>query len=519
MEAEGKWSVDLAGIIRVVKRCHTVVLSINMASLLSENQKFSNVLVPAFQDKLKGMFENPPPCLFQQWDSSGAFLKRLVEEAGPIFAVIDDIGSAFMPFSSDNEDLNIQSTLESRRRFFNFCEAELLPWMTIPSLFFLLAGRGSFLSYVGRRPDAAPGMTGSPVGFERLSLHALQPDPIQDILRNTLFCPECPETLQQHFHLDDSQLRNVANHLFSEVNGRPRLLVVALRTSKDYTSLRAWKKPQDHIRWPHFLRAARRKMNASVMLVHSILSGTSVDLTQQYDEGGKLLPLDLIATEIGLSWDGNLCEATLFADQLLLQQVMGYGLSFEDYLDSISKQVSVSLDFPTVFQVEWIFALGFTSMFAEANAPKVVRPSFFATEVFGTLDFVKLHRNRHPLPKITGTGSLLADLSGSTAHWSIWPQLLQLMDRYGPCTWKPGHMSASPDVILTTDIPYCGYMAQLTIGLAVKCYKTSELTKSQISEECEKFSRMFSDQNVKGRLNILFICATKYRLFYLYCNI
>jgi hypothetical protein len=272
----------------------------------------------------------------------------------------------------------------------------------------------------------------------------------------------------------------------------------------------AWTKPEVDLRWPQFLRAARRSMHATSVLVHSALSGETVDLTKRYDEGGRFISLDLIATDIGLSWVGNMFEARLFADELLLQQVMNYGLSFEGYLDSISKEQFVSLDFPAVF--EWIFALGFSSMFSEAKAPRFVRPSFFATKVFGTLDSVQFSRARHPLPKIVNNGTSEVSLTGVTTHWTGWPTLLDLMEKFGPCTWKPGPMSASPDVILTSETTLGGLKIRLTAALAVKCFsKTTAMSKAQIEEECDKFARMFSYKNSKDRVNILFICATNYR--------
>jgi hypothetical protein len=171
----------LAEGIVILAECHTVFLSLQKGSLHTSSG-FSDVLVPALKSRLQELFEVPPACLTQEWKSASAFLKKLVQEAGPIFVVIDEIGSAFVPIGYDINDFNIDSMLESRTKFFAFCTDELLSWLQTPGLFFLLAGRDSFLSFVGRRPDTAPEMVGSPVILERLSLQALRPGPIEDIL-------------------------------------------------------------------------------------------------------------------------------------------------------------------------------------------------------------------------------------------------------------------------------------------------------------------------------------------------
>jgi hypothetical protein len=71
-----------------------------------------------------------------------------------------------------------------------------------------------------------------------------------------------------------------------------------------------------------------------------------------------------------------------------------------------------------------------------------VRPSFFATKVFGTLDSVQFSRARHPLPKIVNDGTSEVSLTGVTTHWTGWPTLphrVEVMKGFGAtkfCTWK-----------------------------------------------------------------------------------
>ena len=518
MLAAGQVPSHLTEGIRVIAKCHTVFLVLDRCSLfLRGNERFSDVLVPAMKNELKKMFEVAPGCLSRVWNSASAFLKALVQEAGPIFVVLDEIGSAFIPFEMRFDDLDINSMLESCRRFFHLCVLELMSWLQTPGLFLLLSGRGMFLSYVGRRPEEWSAMMANPVEFERLSLHALRPHHIQKILQNTIHSPANPVSLQQHFRLNDANMMQVAKHLFREAYGRPRLLVQAFQGCSSYETLMSWTRPQDDLRWPQFLRAARRNMEACAVLVHSTLSKEVVDLTIRYDEGGRFIPLDLIATDIGMSWVGSMFQATLFADDRLVQLVMGYGLSFEGYLDTLSRPQIATLSFSSVF--EWIFALSFSAMFSEAKAPRLVSPSFFASPVFGSLDHVRLSRARHPLPKISNQGPIEVSLTSKTAHPSAWPTLLDLMKTYGPCIWKPEPLSASPDVILTSEITVLGCKTILTIGLSIKCYtKTSTMSKAQVEEECRYFARMFSEERGRiGRINILFICATQYRFIGFCC--
>ncbi len=137
-------------------------------------------MLKCLQEALNDRFEVRPDVLSNPSEDTESFLKHLVAEAGPVFIALDEIGGAF-----ESENLN---DAQRRDKFMFLCSEILSKWLIMPNVFFVLIGRGSFLCYVGLRPNGEiSGMKKSPFGFSRLSIHLLRQDAIKQILKNTLF--------------------------------------------------------------------------------------------------------------------------------------------------------------------------------------------------------------------------------------------------------------------------------------------------------------------------------------------
>ncbi|KAG7385394.1 hypothetical protein PHYPSEUDO_001523 [Phytophthora pseudosyringae] len=127
-------------------------------------------------------------------------LENLTNEAGPLFIAIDVIGEAF-------NHIKLKDDIVRRERFMTFCEQVLSLLFTNEKLFFLIAGRASFMNYVGMRPTGdSDSIKPSPFKFARLSLRLLQSPAIQEILRNTYVDEKKAQTLVKHYTLADHQM-------------------------------------------------------------------------------------------------------------------------------------------------------------------------------------------------------------------------------------------------------------------------------------------------------------------------
>jgi hypothetical protein len=202
--------------------CHTIRFVLPYQSLIkavSMESEVSMRLARALQDS----FRVSPRCLAEEYVKSEHLLVAITRVVGPLFIVLDEMGHAFA--SKDH------TVLEQRERFFVFCEEVLESWLNLKSVFFLLIGRGSFFSYVGRRPEilSGPEIPPSRFKFERLPLRLLKPEAIRQILNQTRYIQTADTTLVEHFGLTESTIVSVATRLFSETNGHPRQLLSVLK--------------------------------------------------------------------------------------------------------------------------------------------------------------------------------------------------------------------------------------------------------------------------------------------------
>ncbi|KAJ3232416.1 hypothetical protein HDU77_000858 [Chytriomyces hyalinus] len=263
------------------------------------------------------------------------------------------------------------------------------------------------------------------------------------------------------------------------------------------------------LNWKEFYEKLIMNKPAVMELLTKVESGASVNLTKTtLDAGGKPVTLDNVASNSFFAWEGTLLEAKLYVHPAVKTYMEMYFMPFREYVTHIGNVTRVTVDYPTVF--EWMFLKRFQEIFFQGpSKPCDALPAFFGTPKFGAYTSVSFSKSVRPIPKITSAGSASASLDSDTAHPDAWPKLL---DSIGPepICLKPLSKSASSDAFLIGSAMSGTESVVLTVGLAVKNYKTTTFSWSHLSKECSVFNRMFEKTECSGRRNILFVCCTHY---------
>jgi hypothetical protein len=485
--------------------CHTVSITFRKGALLN-NDRFDTIMLQRFRIALATMFKEDPDIVPNPPNTTDSFLELFTEEFGPLFIVLDEIGAAF-------EDDQL-SDIQSREKFFSFCRNVLGKWLSLKNVFFLLLGRGSFLSYVGLRPVDVNLMKSRYV-FQRLNIHLLRPLAIEEIIKRTLVSENGTETLQRYLNLSDKQVVSVAGELYRKTNGHPRSLIQAFKACESYEEISNYEVPFDSVSFNTLffdhLFHYKRVLGDMILQMDS---GEIVDLTANAsDIGGKQLTLDIIANNSFISWEGNVMAARLYTLPFVKDMLRGILLPFRKYLECIGNISDVSVDFANAF--EWMALKRFQEIFSSKDnrLPSEVLPLFFDTPIFGKCP-VSFSTNTRLMPKITTNSNKHASVSldSLTAHPEKWKELLPLIEDLGEICIKPMPASSSSDCFLFANAVYKRKEVKLTLGLAVKNYsRSSKFSLSNLDKECLLFNRMFiGATNFNDRLNILVIVCTSY---------
>ncbi|KAF1326724.1 hypothetical protein FI667_g8227, partial [Globisporangium splendens] len=280
--------------------CRTVHILFRQGALLTDT--FDAVMIRLLVKSLSDMFDELPQILANPPGFAHQFIGDLTKEVGPLFIVLDSIGAAFNCESLSN--------IQRREHFIEFYKSVLGGWFLLKKVFFLVLGRGSFLSYVG-----GDVMASRPFEFERLSLHLLRPDAIQEIMENTRVTEDAgSKVIKDACGLDDSQAREVARHLFKEVCGHPRSLLEAFTECHSYKELMSYKNPIQICDWDLFFRNVRNHREQLKRLLKQMETNTFVDLSERViDAGGSAVSLDIIVSSCCIAWEGTLTRAKLYA--------------------------------------------------------------------------------------------------------------------------------------------------------------------------------------------------------------
>ncbi|KAF0737478.1 hypothetical protein Ae201684P_006338 [Aphanomyces euteiches] len=450
---------------------------------------------------LEPKFQTPPDILSNpKTKTADRFLENFTNVCGPVFIVLDEIGAAF---SAD--DLN---DLEQRKTFLSFCSNVVGKWLWLPKVFFVLVGRGSFLTYVGRRPEDLK-LSSRMHMFERLKLDLLREDAIEEILENTWISTEL--SLWDYFGLNNSTAKTVAKHLFDQTNGHPRSLFHALVQSKSLEDLLRYEGafPLQGLNLVKFYDDSVRHKEQVLLLLEAAETQDRVNMLQLIpDRGERAVSLDVIANKSCVDWEGTAEEARVYIHPMVKSYLEGWLMPLAEYIEYIGKSLKVSVDYPNAF--EWMFIKRFQQAFSVKSQPRLVMPEFFDSPIFGSCDDLAFSTFTQPMPKITSNGSRFPNLHSSTASPDRWKVLLDRIALLGDVCLKPLPKSASSDAFLVTKARFRGKEVKVVCGLAVKNYAKTPFTDNDLSKECDVFDRMFNRIDSTGYLRVLFVCCTSY---------
>ncbi|EGZ15640.1 hypothetical protein PHYSODRAFT_302097 [Phytophthora sojae] len=330
--------------LNIIRQSHTIVANFSLEHILREDMSFD-------MEKARGSFVTSIRAFFvENYGTTPRalgsieanpdhvdILMKLAIEAGPLFIVIDDIASAF-----DVPTLDVPAKED---RFLEFCQVVLRPLFCVKHLFFLVVGRAPFLNYLSS--SARLYQSGSYFTFRRLSLCFLRPPEIQEIIKKTYLLSLCflrpPEiqeiikktywdkkqvkTVQEQFKLDESQVKDVAEHLCKTTFGHPRSLLAAFRTCHSYQQLVKYEMPRESDK------------NWERQNVQWITQKKSLDLSKVWkDQRGEVSYIDT-ADMFGIEWAGNLNDAELFMPPYIQHAILSSVSSIQKLLEIATIEV------------------------------------------------------------------------------------------------------------------------------------------------------------------------------------
>ena len=454
-------------------------------------------LSPMFQT-LPHILKNPPQNTYD-------FLETFTKDYGPLFIVLDEIGAAF-----DDENL---SDIAKREKFLSFCHKVIGKWLSLKDVFFVVLGRGSFLSFVGHRHTNFHDFR--PPHFQRIGLHLIRPEGIQEIIKKTLVTSTGTETLEKYYKLDQEQLEKASRALFHSTVGHPRSLIDAFRSCHSFEEIMKYEGP--HIPEAFntlYIEDLYRYRNTIEDLIESMVKEKVVDLTQVLEEsGGNGLSYDIIANAALIDWEGSAEAALLYTLPRVKVMLSELFLPFQTYLESVSFAINsgMPIDYGNAFE---LFALKrFQELFpsGKLQLPRETVPLFLDTPVFGRCS-VGFSDKTLPLPKITKKGqSDGVSLNSLSTTADKWKDLLVLIDKRSEICGKVRAKSSSSDAFLFTDALFKNAPVRLTLGLAAKNYgASSKFSEKQLDEECRLFNETFAGTDCEKRVNVLVIVCTNY---------
>lgn len=431
------------------------------------------------------------------------FLKEFVKAAGPLFIVIDEIGGAFTDTNLDD--------IGRRNIFMDFCSDLLWKWLSLTNVFFVVLGRGSFLSYVGLRPTGMD-IISSRYAFRRLNINLLRSCSIEQIIKKTLVSQRETLTLENYYQLNEDQIKEAATALYKKTNGHPRSLIDAFNSCRSLEDILNYQVPiiMESFNGLYFDGLVRYKSIIEDLIVR-MEKQEVVNLTEKFvDSGGRSLTYDIIANRAFISWEGTIDNAVLYTLPFVKNMLRRMVLPFRKYLECIGDASGVSVNYANAF--EWMALKRFQEIFSAQRLPCEALPRFLNTPIFGKCS-VSFSSNTLLMPKITESGKRSSlSLHSPTAHPDEWKGLLNLIDELGEVCVKPRSESSSSDAFLFADASFKKRRVKLTLGLAVKNFsQATKFSLKDLMRECNLFNRMFDGTDCKDRANILVIVCTSYQ--------
>jgi hypothetical protein len=344
----------------------------------------------------------------------------------------------------------------------------------------------------------------------------LRANSIKLILKQTLLTEESPITLAECYELDDEKIKAAADLLFSQTNGHPRTLMLALEKCKSYRDLMEYVEDLDVEHWDLFCQRILCQKSTTLKLLKSASEGKPVNLSSRVTVGGRSMSYDEVAATALMSWDGGIENAAVYAIPSVHTFLSSFLMPFRSFLEDLThlskRPANIPLSYPDAFEL--LLMKRFQQMFSSECVAKDVIQWFFNTEIFGNTR-LSLAGDYFHAPKITRIGLKHPTLTSKTADPDAWPDLLKEIDNHESICLKPASESASPDTIFALNGWLDSKAVRVRILIASKNHFSTELTESGIEAEIGKADRMFSSSlgqssGAQNIVNVLFICSTRY---------
>jgi len=190
--------------------------------------------------------------------------------------------------------------------------------------------------------------------FERLKLNLLRNGPIKEILERTFMTNQT--TICIGLGLNGTDALKAAENLFNQTNGHPRSLLRALEQCNSLNDLLGYKEPLalPGSDWKKFYDGLVQNKDAVLKLLSASETKSTINMMEIFaDSGGRGVPLDVIANNSCVAWEGTAEKAQVYIHPFVKLYMEGWLMPFTDYVRCIGSSSEVSVDYPNAF--EWMF--------------------------------------------------------------------------------------------------------------------------------------------------------------------
>jgi hypothetical protein len=184
-------------------------------------------------------------------------------------------------------------------------------------------------------------------------------------------------TLKEHYNLDEQTAAKVAEHLLDVTSRVPRLLIDAFQRCKTSAELLEYDGSLEFNNYIEIYSYFKRFRKDIQQMLRDAELQAPVDLSAriQYDE--RSIPLEIIANNALIAWEGTLEKATLLPNRKVIQFFGSYLTVFREYLELLAKSRKLPLDYPDAFEV--LLIKRWQEIFSAPGRPSDVLASFFDT--------------------------------------------------------------------------------------------------------------------------------------------
>ena len=439
---------------------------------------------------------------FAELSDSAAILAAIIlETRTPLLFVLDEIPSAFAKNEID--------VVTRRNMFIKFCERVLPHWIQVKDLYFMLIGRGDIFNIAGNRLNDDSRIFTSRFEFTRISLRLIQLDNIKKVLTETTMQDikdKKKVPLAEYYGVPHNELEKTAKHVQAVTSGHPRSMLKMFQRCPSKESLWSYKGIEEIGDLDHWGKELVPYGVGIRKLVRAVFAGTEIDLTQPVFPVGKSIPLVVLADKAYIRFEGQIGAARLYAAEDVGRFLSA---SFSPFREFISFYGKNNLKFDQAPNFELACLKRFQEMFVCPTYPRLAYRQWFRGTAFGKLEEFAVSQEITKIPKITSYGpTFFSSLKQPTVSPECLWQLIQAMQDLKPHCFI--EKSASSNVIIMSEAVRKGKSCLVTIGLAAKCFPTSALSETDLSNELFLFNRLTQARKpfTRDRANFLFICNT-----------